>query len=352
MKLRTRALGVCLLATLAAAAAIGSGNAAAATSPVVGHVYVNDNTAGTNTIAGFNRHADGTLTPMQARRSPPAERALVAAWQARARSRCRRRPVLLAVDRRQQPDLGAADRAGGALTPISGGVGLVARHPAGQRRVHEPSSTSPTPATAAATTPGSGCGQFGHLRHLRGSTVACPTDPARRRVVQLDRHQPGRHAGRHLADRQLQGHVDGRLAAARARRSRPRAPARSAASSGRPTPPAVRVQRTRRSQRRHRLGLRRGRPGALRRSGPRPSRTSRRPLLGRDQPRRQLPVRREHRRAQHLAVPDRGGRLPDAAGQHRSTCPPAWGRWTHDSRLTARRCGGRLRAPPRSAGSP
>lgn len=31
---------------------------------VVGHVYVNDNTAGTNTVAGFNRHADGTLTPI------------------------------------------------------------------------------------------------------------------------------------------------------------------------------------------------------------------------------------------------------------------------------------------------
>jgi hypothetical protein len=30
---------------------------------VVGHVYVNDNTAGTNTIGVFDRHADGTLTP-------------------------------------------------------------------------------------------------------------------------------------------------------------------------------------------------------------------------------------------------------------------------------------------------
>jgi 6-phosphogluconolactonase len=30
---------------------------------VVGHVYVNDNTAGENTIAAFDRHADGTLTP-------------------------------------------------------------------------------------------------------------------------------------------------------------------------------------------------------------------------------------------------------------------------------------------------
>src|SRR5947209_4964380 len=31
---------------------------------VVGHVYVNDNTAGANTVAGFARHADGTLTPL------------------------------------------------------------------------------------------------------------------------------------------------------------------------------------------------------------------------------------------------------------------------------------------------
>jgi hypothetical protein len=38
--------------------------AAAAASDVVGHVYVNDNTAGTNTIGAFDRHADGTLTPM------------------------------------------------------------------------------------------------------------------------------------------------------------------------------------------------------------------------------------------------------------------------------------------------
>ena len=40
-----------------------SASASARTSPVVGHVYVNDNTAGANTVAAFNRHADGTLTP-------------------------------------------------------------------------------------------------------------------------------------------------------------------------------------------------------------------------------------------------------------------------------------------------
>jgi 6-phosphogluconolactonase len=37
----------------------------AAPSPVVGHVYVNANdTTGVNTIGAFDRHADGTLTPM------------------------------------------------------------------------------------------------------------------------------------------------------------------------------------------------------------------------------------------------------------------------------------------------
>jgi 6-phosphogluconolactonase len=37
---------------------------ASTTSPVVGYTYINDNTAGANTIAGFDRHADGSLTPI------------------------------------------------------------------------------------------------------------------------------------------------------------------------------------------------------------------------------------------------------------------------------------------------
>jgi 6-phosphogluconolactonase len=54
-----------LLVIAAAAAAVAVPAAASAStdsSPVVGHVYVNDNTAGTNTIGAFDRHADGTLT--------------------------------------------------------------------------------------------------------------------------------------------------------------------------------------------------------------------------------------------------------------------------------------------------
>ena len=55
-----------LILGLAAAAAVAvpaSASASTGASPMVGHVYVNDNTAGSNTIAAFDRHADGTLTP-------------------------------------------------------------------------------------------------------------------------------------------------------------------------------------------------------------------------------------------------------------------------------------------------
>jgi 6-phosphogluconolactonase (cycloisomerase 2 family) len=49
----------------ASAAPAGSRSPALRGSAVVGHVYVNDNTAGTNTIGAFDRHADGKLTPAQ-----------------------------------------------------------------------------------------------------------------------------------------------------------------------------------------------------------------------------------------------------------------------------------------------
>jgi 6-phosphogluconolactonase len=56
-------LGIVAAATAVAAAVPAAASASAQASPVVGHVYVNDNTAGTNTIGAFDRHADGTLTP-------------------------------------------------------------------------------------------------------------------------------------------------------------------------------------------------------------------------------------------------------------------------------------------------
>jgi 6-phosphogluconolactonase len=54
-------LAVFALATIGSVAAVYG---AAGQSPVVGHVYVNANTAPKNSIAAFDRHADGTLTPL------------------------------------------------------------------------------------------------------------------------------------------------------------------------------------------------------------------------------------------------------------------------------------------------
>jgi 6-phosphogluconolactonase len=63
---RTRGGLGALILGLAAAAAVtvpaAASASASSSSPVVGHVYVNDNTAGTNTIGAFDRHADGSLT--------------------------------------------------------------------------------------------------------------------------------------------------------------------------------------------------------------------------------------------------------------------------------------------------
>jgi 6-phosphogluconolactonase (cycloisomerase 2 family) len=59
----TRLIGLAA-ATAAILTSLTAGSSLAAGSPAVGHVYVNNNTAGENTIAGFDRHADGSLTPI------------------------------------------------------------------------------------------------------------------------------------------------------------------------------------------------------------------------------------------------------------------------------------------------
>ena len=60
--MRTFRFGV-LVALASVVAALAAGGVSAA-SDVVGQLYVNDNTAGVNTVAGFDRHADGSLTPI------------------------------------------------------------------------------------------------------------------------------------------------------------------------------------------------------------------------------------------------------------------------------------------------
>jgi DNA-binding beta-propeller fold protein YncE len=55
--------GSLLVATIGLFGAAASASASTV-SPVVGYTYVNDNTATANTVAGFARHADGSLTPI------------------------------------------------------------------------------------------------------------------------------------------------------------------------------------------------------------------------------------------------------------------------------------------------
>ena len=59
-----RIFRVVFVAVVATAALLVAAVGASASSDVVGHVYVNDNTTGVNTVAGFDRHADGSLTSM------------------------------------------------------------------------------------------------------------------------------------------------------------------------------------------------------------------------------------------------------------------------------------------------
>ena len=59
-------------------------------SPVVGHVYVNDNTKPANTIGAFDRHADGTLTPEAGSPFPAGGAGPAPGWPRRARCNSRR----------------------------------------------------------------------------------------------------------------------------------------------------------------------------------------------------------------------------------------------------------------------
>lgn len=64
MRILARSATALGLLALAVTGWAGGQHHVSAGSDVVGYVYVNDNTAGTNTVAGFGRHVDGTLTSL------------------------------------------------------------------------------------------------------------------------------------------------------------------------------------------------------------------------------------------------------------------------------------------------
>ena len=138
-------------------------------SDVVGHVYVNDNTTGMNTIAGFDRHADGSLAPERDPRSPPVAPAPARASPLKARFRSPQGRYLVAVDAGS-----TSSRCGeSSATAHSGSFVTVSFPPMvccrSASRSTIASCMSPTPARSAPTTPASSS----------ATTAACTRSPLR-----------------------------------------------------------------------------------------------------------------------------------------------------------------------------
>ena len=197
--------GACAVALAGGAAASPGGPKAS----ILGQVYINDNTAPVNTVAGFNRMSDGTLAPIPGSPfvvggtgggSPNASQgSLELSGDGR---------YLLAVDAgsnqisvlRIKPDGSLQIAQGspvdsGGVNPVSiavsGGLVYVANQGPGVN----PGDTNYTGFTL---NPG------GHLTPIPGSTYALPNElQARRRALQRRRHEARRHRNRGLGDRQL-----------------------------------------------------------------------------------------------------------------------------------------------------
>ena len=167
-----------VLLALATAGAVLAG-AASATSGVVGHVYVNDNTGGVNTIAGFDRHADGTLTPIPG--SPFAAGGVgtgkgIASQGALQLSSDGR--YLLAVDAGSNEISVLRIKPDGSLVPVGGGpVSSNGANPV-SIAVHDQfvyvANAGTTTSTGQTNYAGFTLNPGGHLRPLLGSTVTLP----------------------------------------------------------------------------------------------------------------------------------------------------------------------------------
>jgi 6-phosphogluconolactonase len=172
-----RKLRFAVFALAAAGAVLAS--AASAASGVVGHLYVNDNTGGVNTVAGFDRHADGALTAIAG--SPFAAGGVgtgkgIASQGALQLSGDGR--YLLAVDAGSNEISVLRIKPHGSLKPVGGGpVSSNGANPV-SIAVHDQlvyvanagttTSSGETNYTGFTLNPG------GHLRALAGSTVTLP----------------------------------------------------------------------------------------------------------------------------------------------------------------------------------
>ena len=171
-----------LAVALASACAVLTAGTASAKSDVVGHLYVNDNTGGVNTIGAFDRHADGTLTPTH---GSPFKAGGIGTGSGLASQGSLQRSsdgrYLLAVDAGSNQISVLRIQHDGSLKPVAGrpvssnGVNPVSIAVHGDlvyvANAGTATSTGGTNYTGFTLNPG------GHLRPLAGSTVTLP-DPS------------------------------------------------------------------------------------------------------------------------------------------------------------------------------
>ena len=157
-------------------------------------MYVNDNTTGTNTIGAFDRHADGTLTPAAGSPFPTggagtgAGLASQGAIQITPDGR-----FLLAVDAGSNQISVLRIHRDGSLRLVPAGSSPPAASEPDSIAVHGNLVYVANSGTGGSNYTGFRLGSGGRCYPLPGSTVSLAANAAaRRRAVQLDRHEPGR----------------------------------------------------------------------------------------------------------------------------------------------------------------
>ena len=337
MRLLARVIGAIGLVPLIVAGLVVTPTVAFATSPVVGYAYVNDNTAGTNTIGGLAQHADGSLTALAG--SPfsagGAGTGMIVGSQGAIQVASHGRYVL-AVDAGSNQISVLAVGSDGSLSlvgsPVSSG-GIEPVSIAVHRRLVYVANEGD--GTSGSNYTGFRLGSDGVLKPLSGSTVSLPATALPGDILfngtgnNLIGDRGRDHRSQHVPDRQLPGPGQ-RTVGGGGRLAVPGGGSRSIRErilADGPEPP-LRVERPRWNGERFRvrvLGEREREAGVPR--GLAVSGRADRTVLGGDLTRRPIPVHREHRQHDDLELPHPGERFAPVPVEH------AVQQWTRDPAL-------------------
>ena len=164
---------------LALVGATSASASAAHASTVTGHLYVNDNTEGVNTIAAFDRHADGTLTAIAG--SPFATGGAGTGKGIGSQGALQVSPdgkYLLAVDAGSSQVSVLRIKPDGALANVGGGTISSGRSEPVSVAIHGDLVYVANTGAGASNYTGFTLNSGGHLSPLAGSTIALPEGSA------------------------------------------------------------------------------------------------------------------------------------------------------------------------------